>query len=390
MRPVRSRPWPALRAFAFLPLAFFRFTPLPVTLLFAALDASGALRFIGEVERGADCGCSCPVCGSPLVARQGAANDWHFAHEASQERPECETAAARMLHRLMVEHLRARGEAGILSLPPYQQRVAIVRALINVHEDVQWGAQVMGAVQWLADAAPHEPVARARLDTGVDLHLFVSVGEAEPLSVEGGGAQVVFRCRLPPASVLRDRHSAEQHLAQHGELAWLHHPDALGLVAAAQARLDARSRQIYANWLAMADAAGGPATVVETRPPPLFYGPGTRTDPREAPRYACAPAHAPNISFTLYRLSPTEAWLLYLLERVGPLDWRTAPEKFYALAPYPGPFEGWTQALPESVGVADPDAGIVRCKGFLDAVTYLSRRSQLTRSGRDPTAFQGV
>lgn len=361
-----------------------------MTPLFAALDATGALRFIGEVERGAVCGCSCPVCGSALVARQGAANEWHFAHEASQERPECETAATRMLHRLMFEHLQARGEAGQLLLPPYQQRVAMVRALINVHEDVQWGAQVMGPVQWLSGSASNEPVARARLDTGVDLHLFVVIGDAEPPAPPAEGAQAVFRCRLPPASVLRDRQSIEQHLAQHGELAWVHHPDALGLVAAARARLELRSRQIYANWLSMADAAGGPATVVDTRPPPLFYGPGTRSEPRDAMRYACAPAHAPNISFTLYRISPTEAWLLYLLERVGPLDWRSATEKFYALAPYPAPFEGWDQALPASVGVADPAVGIVRCKGFLDAVTYLSRRAQFTRSGRDPMALEST
>ncbi len=359
-----------------------------MTPLFAALDASGALRFIGEVERGADCGCTCPVCGSALVARQGAANEWHFAHEASQERPECETAATRMLHRLMLEHLQARREAGALLLPPYRQRVAIVRALINVHEDVQWGAQMMGPLQWQADATGHEPVARARLDTGVELHLFVAVGDAEPPAPPVDGAQAVFRCRLPAGSALRDRQAAEQHLAQHGELAWVHHPDALGLVAAAHARLEARSRQIYANWLSMADAAGGPATVVDTRPPPLFYGPGTRAEPREAPRYTCAPAHAPNVSFTLYRMSPTEAWLLYLLEREGPLDWRTATEKFYALAPYPGRFEGWEQALPASVGVADPAAGIVRCKGFLDAVTYLSRRAKFTRSGRDPRVFE--
>ncbi|MCW5668831.1 MAG: hypothetical protein KIT86_04155 [Hydrogenophaga sp.] len=361
-----------------------------MTLLFAAPDASGALRFIGEVERGAVCGCSCPVCGSALVARQGAANEWHFAHEASQERPECETAADRMLRRLMVEHVQTRGEAGGLSLPPYQQRVAIVRALINVHEDVQWGAQAMGGLQWRAEAAPDEPVAQARLDTGADLHLFVMVGEGQLPPPQTGCAQLVFRCRLPPGSVLRDRQAAEQYLAQHGELAWAHHPDTLGLVAAAQARLEARSRQIYANWLAMADAAGGPATVVDARPPPLFYGPSTRPDPRQAPRYACAPAHAPNVSFTLYRLSPTEAWLLYLLERVGPLDWRTATEKFYALAPYPGPFDGWAQALPPSVGVADLDVGVVRCTGFLDAVTYLSRRAHSTRSGRNPLAFEAV
>ena len=74
----------------------------------------------------------------------------------------------------------------------------------------------------------------------------------------------------------------------------------------------------------------------------------------------------------------------------GWLDWRTASQKYYALAPYPDRFEGWADALPSSVGVADMAAGIVRCKGFLDAVTYLSRRSRITRSSRDPDAFRGL
>lgn len=358
-----------------------------MTPLFAALDATGALRFIGEVERGADCGCSCPVCNSPLVARQGAANEWHFAHEASQERPECETAAVGLLRHLMVELLQARAEADGLQLPPYRQRVAIERALIHVHEDVQWGARVMGTTRWQPRAAAHEPVAFTRLDTGVDLLLFVVVGEAEAPPVPAGCAQAVFRCRLPPPSALRERRRTLQHLERRAELVWQQHPDALGLVAAAQERLETQSRQIYRNWLAMADAAGGPATVVEARPPPLYYGPGAPSSPLVAPRYACAPHHAAQVSFTFYRLSPTQAWLLYLLERVGPTDWRNASEKFYALAPYPATFEGWAEALPASVGRADLDAGIVRCRGFLDAVTYLSRRAILTRSGRNPDLF---
>lgn len=361
-----------------------------MTPLFLALDASGALRFIGEVARGAECGCSCPVCGSPLVARQGAANEWHFAHEASQERPECETAPASMLRRLMVEHLQRREGEGGLAWPPYRQRVAIVRTLINVHEDVQWGALPMGGLQWAPQAAPHEPVARARLDTGAELHVFVALDATAPAAPAQGVAQAVFRCAVPPPSALRDRHSAHQHLAQHAELAWHHHPDTMGLVAAAQARLETRSRQIYRNWLNMAHAAGGPATVDEAEdsaPTPLFYGLATPAVPEQTRRYACAPCHAPNISFTFYRLSDTEAWLLYLLERKGPVDWRTASEKFYALAPYPAPFAGWADAVPGTVGVADRAHGIVRCHGFLNAVTYLSRRSQLTRSGRDPSAF---
>ena len=366
-----------------------------MTPLFAALDTTGALRFISEVERGAECGCACPVCGSPLVARQGAANEWHFAHEASQERPECATAATRMLHRLMVEHLQARSDVAELPLPAYRERVAIVRALVNVQEDVQWGARVMGEVEWQTRAAAHEPVARARLDTGVDLALYlhVAVDDAPPPLPEPEGAQLVFRCRAPPASVLRERRGVDLYLAQHGELAWHHHPDTLGLVAAAKARLEARSGQMYRNWLAMADAAGGPAHADDAEasaPMPLFYGPGAPAGPESAPRYACAPGHAPNVSFTFYRLSDTQSWLLYRLEHQGPLNWRTASEKYYALAPYPGPFEGWTQALPETVGVADPSAGVVRCRTFLDAVTYLSRRTVLTRSDRDPTAFEGL
>lgn len=319
--------------------------------------------------------------------------------------PSAEIRSTDLLHRLrrrLLEHLQRRAAAQGLRLPPYQQRVAIVRALINVHEDVQWDAQVVGPVQWNAHAAPHEPVALARLDTGVALQLFVVVGNEALPPPRPDGAQAVFRCHPPSAQALLDRHSApqqhveqhlEQHLEQHGELVWVHHPDTHGRLAAAQARLDARSRQIYSNWLAMASEAGGPATVDdadESRPAPLFYAPVSPAVPERLRRHACAPGHAPHVSFTFYRVSASEAWLLYLLEREGPLDWRTTSQKHYALAPYPDRFEGWADALPSAVGVADKAAGIVRCKGFLDAVTYLSRRSRITRSSRDPDAFRGL
>ena len=360
-----------------------------MTQLFAAIDAGGALRFVGEVGRGADCGCLCPECASPLVARQGASNEWHFAHEAAQERPACGAGAANMLRRLIAEHLQARSEGPGLPLPAYRQRVAIVRALVNLHEDVQWGAQVMGAWAWQVRAAAHEAVAQARLDTGAGLQLFVSVDGEEPPAPEAEMAQLVFRCRTPPAPALRERQAALQHIEQHGELVWLHHPDTLGRVADARERLEARSRRIYGNWLALSDQAAGSAAA-EHAPAPLFYGPGAPVAPEQAPRFACAPGHAPNVSFTFYRVSPTEAWLLYLLEREGPVDWRNAADKRYVLAPYPVPFDGWEHALPASVGVADLAAGLVRCTAFLNAVTYLSRCATLTRSGRDPAAFQGL
>jgi hypothetical protein len=100
--------------------------------LFAGLGRDGAMRFIGEVERGAACGCSCPECGSPLVAKQGNEKDWHFAHEGGQERPECEAGAINMLRRLAVEYLRGQPT---LELPPFRERVTVRSPLRELSED---------------------------------------------------------------------------------------------------------------------------------------------------------------------------------------------------------------------------------------------------------------
>ncbi|MFN3496499.1 MAG: competence protein CoiA family protein, partial [Hydrogenophaga sp.] len=148
--------------------------------LFIAQDAAGDLRFIGEVERGAECGCLCPECGSPLVARQGMANDWHFAHEAAQERPECGAAALRLFRRFVIEQVQQQMVAPDFMLPIYRQEVTLARSLVHLREDAQWGPQVLGEVQWGPEGLEDTPVARARLDTGVDLLLFVRVGDAAP------------------------------------------------------------------------------------------------------------------------------------------------------------------------------------------------------------------
>lgn len=35
---------------------------------------------VSEVNRGINCGCICPSCSTPLLARQGEIKEWHFAH----------------------------------------------------------------------------------------------------------------------------------------------------------------------------------------------------------------------------------------------------------------------------------------------------------------------
>lgn len=47
---------------------------------FGLNSADGTLVDVADVPRGAKCGCICPSCKTPLIARQGEDKGWHFAH----------------------------------------------------------------------------------------------------------------------------------------------------------------------------------------------------------------------------------------------------------------------------------------------------------------------
>ncbi|MBK8427604.1 MAG: hypothetical protein IPL27_17255 [Lewinellaceae bacterium] len=55
----------------------------------------GKLVEISEVERGLNCDCTCPCCGSKLIARKGEHKVAHFAH---YQNPECEHGFETALH----------------------------------------------------------------------------------------------------------------------------------------------------------------------------------------------------------------------------------------------------------------------------------------------------
>lgn len=52
-------------------------------LLPVGIDRYGHWRYPSEVEQGKACGCFCPKCGDPLIARHGEILQWHFAHDRS-------------------------------------------------------------------------------------------------------------------------------------------------------------------------------------------------------------------------------------------------------------------------------------------------------------------
>jgi hypothetical protein len=49
-------------------------------ILFGLIETTNEFVDIYDVERGKKCTCICPSCRSPLIARHGDNNTWHFAH----------------------------------------------------------------------------------------------------------------------------------------------------------------------------------------------------------------------------------------------------------------------------------------------------------------------
>lgn len=60
-----------------------------------AVGPDGEPVSIHEVPRGRACGCTCPACKAPLVAKQGAVVEWHFAHASGAS---CAGALESALH----------------------------------------------------------------------------------------------------------------------------------------------------------------------------------------------------------------------------------------------------------------------------------------------------
>lgn len=71
-----------------------------------ALANSGNLVSVEDVDRGARCGCICPACQQPLIARQGEVRIWHFAHAPGAE---CTSGAETALHLAAKEAIRRAG-----------------------------------------------------------------------------------------------------------------------------------------------------------------------------------------------------------------------------------------------------------------------------------------
>ena len=75
---------------------------------------------VADVQSGKKCGCICPSCNIPLVARKGKINEWHFAHDSQciekDQELSCDFSWA-VAVKMMIKQLLLEGST--LALPEY-------------------------------------------------------------------------------------------------------------------------------------------------------------------------------------------------------------------------------------------------------------------------------
>ncbi|MBL8484120.1 MAG: hypothetical protein JNJ60_18125 [Rhodocyclaceae bacterium] len=77
-----------------------------------AIAKDGQIVSVADVERGQACGCTCPACNAPLIARQGDVRVWHFAHALPSDCPGGAETALHLAAKKVVER------AGGTMFPP--------------------------------------------------------------------------------------------------------------------------------------------------------------------------------------------------------------------------------------------------------------------------------
>lgn len=353
-----------------------------MTQLFAAVDHSGAIRFADEVPRGSACGCFCPVCSSPLVAKQGEQLQWHFAHEAGQERPDCEVGAANLVHRIAVDTLRAEGA---LTLPPYHLTVRVGFS----QEDVSWKSNfVPESLQWVSNPTKTAPVARGLLDNDARASLYVSISATPPdrlVTASEGEAVIVYWFPMPTPRDMASLASVQLHIRTTGRLTWVHQPDTYGLIARSRKRMEQqlqdeqqqKARQAGMRWAGIANRM----REQQTPTPQAIVMPSQQPAPASAfvdTVYDWAPNRKSRSAFVFYRLRDGTAWVVY-----------TQKDNSTWIVPWPV-FDGWDECLPPSVGVADPGASMYHAPAVVPVLMFMSRQSACTRTSTNPADFQGL
>lgn len=335
--------------------------------LFAGVDSTGAIRFVADVSRGIACGCFCAGCGSPLVAKRGDVKIWHFAHEASQERPECLIGAANLLRRLAIEHIQT---AQCIELPAYTEYVQAGKFPRIVKKQVAWIPQCRSISNWSYQPAQRGQVAQILTDSDVPIVLYVDVGSRpsarDPDAARGTG-EIHFLIPLPEHGQLRALSDALEHISMAGHFRWIYLPDVTKQVEAAQEQVNIEPANLEREYEAgrfreekVRQEILGLRKFSAPAPQVGFASMHTRLDnPRISDATPWATWRKPNSTFMFYGLRDRTSWMII-----------THQDGRLIAVPWPF-FDGWDEALPERLGKADPALGGISLVHFEAMVSYL-------------------
>lgn len=355
--------------------------------IFAARDISGETRYIGEVARGAACNCFCLVCGSPLVAAQGEINDWYFAHERNQERPECPAGALNLLRRIAVEELAC----AAWRIAP----MAVPHPAAG-NPPITWNDRPAGPVQ-VAEGLPSGPTVPAGtvpLVTSGSASIYVVVGrERGPAAEPTASLRLVVP--LPEGVVIRSEEDARQFVRNTMRLEWIYLPDTLGLVDAARRAFEERERLAREEWARQLRASSLQAgrRWAAIRRGMSDVNSGDFPTPSPAPTVAASPA-APSAS-SAFR--PEVAWAPGLAGR-GSIQYRRmddetewvfypAGEHGWRIAPVPVAFDGWDEFFPPSIAVVD-GPGWLRVVNESRLLMWFNSRARRSVIDSDPQVIE--
>lgn len=353
--------------------------------LFAAIDAHGDTKYIGEVARGAACGCFCGECLSPLVAKQGSDHVWHFAHEACQERPQCLPGSINLLRRMATQRLL---ESDSLALPECRKVVTADWRYAGIHEVAQWALPVGRIGQRDMQAAFSKPVAQLNPIDMPDcsIGLWVQIGELDPPTDGEFDGALVYLCPAPPKDAITTQASAMAFLHQNSRWHWLKLPDVFGALANARKRLqdrvaDQQTEQItklqrLRSRLQQQSASVGGMTVFESSSAHREGFAGLPVQPTEQPP-KWVKLKKQNTSYFAFEMrTEGEFWILM----------ESADHVGYYVVPGTGWWDGWDESLPRSVGQADLEKGAYRGDGTMDRAMELMRNLGVAASRIDSDA----
>lgn len=164
---------------------------------------------------------------------------WHFAHEASQERPQCLPGSINLLRHLAISLLLA---PDTMSLPECQHTMSLNRGYGALTGEAKWQlpiATIMGRnldAPYAKSVAAMQPVDLPDCRIG----LWVQIGD---LAIDDNGffeGVLIYHCGAPSKGTITTHASAIEYLQNNSRMYWQRMPDVYGVLRQAQEELKQR------------------------------------------------------------------------------------------------------------------------------------------------------